>query len=234
MAKETKYSAMAKEMKTIYLKEHLDEIKETAEKWKSELTAPSPIVRERGKIIWGWSTTYKPTQELDPDSNNMIRRHVKSRTLWTHHTNWEHKVKNIWELTNQIYIDVKKKHHDQASEKKGQYTDDYVNTALWEGFEMACGRTTNLNYKEPDNKIGLSYGAYTIETSVTSKESRNLIEKEHREFCSAIAATKEMKDLARLYSEVAELEAAMKAIVTKTLKSNDILYTCRFCKHLWR
>ena len=234
MMKETKYSAMAKEMKTIYLKEHLDDVKKLAEKWKGELSAPPIVVRERGKISWGWSETYKPAQELDPDSNNMIRRHVKSRTLWSHHANWELKLKNIRQSADQIYINVKKKFDNQASEKIWQYTDDYLNTALWEGFEMACGQTTNLNYKEPDNKIGLSFGAYQIETTVVSKESRTLLEQEHREFCNAIAETREMKDLACLYSEVAELEAAMKAIVTKTLKSNDILYTCSFCKHLWR
>ena len=234
MTKESKYSAMATELKKEYLKEHLDEIKKLATTWIGELTAPPIVVRERGKILWGWPTTYKPTQELDADSNNMIRRHVKSRTLWSHHSNWEIKLKHISKLTDQIYIDVKKKHDDQITEKKWQYTDDYVNTALWEGFEMACGRTTNLSYKEPDSKIGLSLGGYKIETSAVSKASRNQIEKEHREFCNAIAKTGEMKDLACLCSEVAELEVAMKAIVTKTLKSNDILYTCRFCKHLWR
>ena len=234
MTKKSQYSTMATEIKKEYLKEHLDEIKKLAATWIDELTAPPIVKRERGKITWGWLTTYKPSQELDSDSNNMIRRHIKSRTLWNHHTNWDLKLKKIWQLADQIYNNVKTKHDNQTSSKKWQYTDDYVNTALWEGFEMACGRTTKLNYQEPDNKTGLSFGAYQIETSAVSKESRNLIEKEHREFCSAIAATREMRDLACLYSEVADLEVAMKAIVTKTLKSNDILYTCSFCKHLWR
>jgi len=98
---------------------------------------------------------------------------------------------------------------------------------------VACGRTLNLDYKVPDSKIGLSFGAYLIETSATSTESRNLLEKEHREFIDGIAVIEEMKDLASRWSEVTELEEAMRAIVSKALRSNDILYACSFCRHLW-
>jgi len=99
---------------------------------------------------------------------------------------------------------------------------------------LQCGRTLNLDYKVPDSEIGLSIGAYQIEMSVTSKTSRNLLEQEHREFIDGIAATEQMKDLASLWSEVKVLEEAMRAVVTKTLRSNDILYACSFCKHLWK
>ncbi|MFC1964776.1 hypothetical protein ACFLWG_02070 [Chloroflexota bacterium] len=137
-------------------------------------------------------------------------------------------------MTGQVRDDIKKKHVEQSSNKEWHYTEDYVNTALWQGFEVACGKTLSLDYKVPDSKIGLSFGAYLIETSATTTKSRNLLEKENREFIHGIVATKEMKDLASLWSEVAELQEAMRAIVTKVLMSNDILYACRFCKHLWR
>jgi len=234
MAKAPKHSAMATEIKKEYLKKHLNEVKKLVATWMGELTTPSLAVRERGQLSWGWPIIYRPSSEHNPDSNHMIRRHLRSRALWSHHANWERKLENIWQLTGQVCDDIKKKYVKQSSSKQWHYTEDYVNTALWQGFEVACGRTLSLDYKVSVSKIGLSFGAYLIETSATSTKSRNLLEKEHRQFIHEIAATKEMKDLASLWSEVVEIQEAMRAIVAKALKSNDILFACRFCKHLWR
>ncbi len=234
MAKAPKHSAMATEIKKEYLKEHLNEVKNLVANWMGELTTPSLNVRERGQLSWGWLTIYRPSSEQNPDSNHIIRHHLRSRRLWSHHADWERKLENIWQLTSQIRDDIKKKHIQQSSSKQWHYTEDYVNIALCQGFEVACGRTLSLDYKVPDSKIGLSFGAYLIEASATSTKSRNLLEKEHREFIHGIAATEKMKDLVSLYSEVVKTQEAMRAIVAKSIRSNDILYACRFCKHLWR
>ncbi|MFC1966463.1 hypothetical protein ACFLWI_05915 [Chloroflexota bacterium] len=234
MAKAPKHSAMATEIKKEYLKEHLHEVKDLVTTWMGELTTPSFIVRERGQLSWGWPITHRPSSEHNPDLNNMIRRHLRSRALWSHHANWERKLDSIWQLTSQIRDDIKKKHVKQSSSKQWDYTEDYVNTALSQGFEVTCGRTSSLDYKVPDSKTGLSFGAYLIETSATSTKSRNLLEKGHRKFIHGIAVTKEMKDLASLWNEVAKIQETMRAIVAKAIRSNDILYACRFCKHLWR
>ena len=185
-------------------------------------------------MSWGWSIIHRLSSEQNPDTNHMIRRHLRSRALWSHRANWEHKLENIWQLTGQVRDDIKKKHVKQSSSKQWHYTEDYVNIALWQGFEVACGRTLSLDYKVPDSKIGLSFGAHLIETSARSAKSRTLLEKEHGEFILGIAAAKEMKELADLWSEVAELQEAMRAMAEKALRSNDILYACRFCRHLWK
>ncbi len=227
-------SAVATELKKEYLKEHLKEVKNLLATWMVELKTPSLLVRDQGQLSWGWPMIHKPSSEHNPDSNHMIRRHLRSRALWSHHANWERKLESIWQLTGQVRDDIKKKHVEQSSSKQWRYAEDYVNTALWQGFEVACGRTLSLDYKVPDSKIGLSFGAYLIENSATSAKSRALLEKEHREFIRGVAATNEMKDLVSLWNEVAELQEAMRAIAINTLKSSDILYPCKFCKHLWK
>ncbi len=234
MTRAPKHSTMAIEIKKEYLKEHLNEVKNLVSTWMGELNTPSLLVRGQGQLSWGWPVIHKPSSECNPDSNQILRRHLRSRALWSHHGNWERKLESIWQLVSQVCGNTQKKHLNESSSKRWHYTEDYVTTALWLGFEVACGRTLSLDYGVPDSKIGLSFGAYPIETSVRSAESRTLLEKEHREFIHGIAVTKEMKDLAGLWSEVAELQEAMRAIAAKALRSNDILYACRFCKHLWK
>ena len=234
MSKKIEDSLVAKEIKIEYLKEHLNEVKSLINTWIGELNAPSPLGRDKKLSSWGWQLTYKPSAEQDQDQNHMLRRHLRSRTLWNHHANWDRKQESVWNLTIQIRDDASKKHMQQPLNREKHYTEDYLNTALWQGFDIACGRTIKLSYQTREGYEGLSFGAYVIKTSITSIEDRTLVEKDHRNFSYEIAQTDKMKELASLWSDIEKLQEAVRAIATKTLKSNDILYPCRFCKHLWK
>ena len=96
MTKPLKNSAIASEIKREYLKEHLEIVKKIIEDWISELVAPSPFAPL--KDIWGWQSVYRPSAEQDPDSNHMLRRHLRSRALWYHHAAWVRKLENIWQI----------------------------------------------------------------------------------------------------------------------------------------
>ena len=58
--------------------------------------------------------------------------------------------------------------------------------------------------------------------------------KEHRDFVYYISGLKGMKELVEVWTDVRSLQEQMNSIAIKALKSNDILYRCRFCKHLWK
>ena len=131
-------------------------------------------------------------------------------------------------------MEVNSMYTQQAISKQRQYTADYINTVLWKGFEVACRKKLGIEYKIPDDQLGLSFGAYKIESSVTSEEERNLVEKEHRDLIYNLARTKVMKDIARLWIDIAKLQDTMRGLAMKALKSSDILYPCRFCRHLWK
>lgn len=196
------------------------------------MNMPEPLSPHKG--TWGWQSIYRPAIAIEPDNNHIIRHHLRSRTLWSHHGNWGRELDSIWYLINQVRQAANNIYTGKLSNNSRQYTKDYLNTALWQSFEVACNRTLRIDYKVPENQKGLSFGAYIIETSIATTKDRNMVEKEHRDLSDEIAQTDEMKNLVNLSIDIIKLQEAMQAIAMKALKSSDILYPCRFCRHLWK
>ena len=231
MAKAVKYSAVAQEIKKEYLRKHLNSVRKLIEDWLPTLKAP-PLMPQKG--TWGWESPYSPVAEQDPDNNHILRRHLRSRAFWSHHANWQLKLNEIWHLANQLHKDANNQHLKKSKNTQMQYTPEYFTVALWKGFDVANGREMDDLYKVSDDQSGVSYGAYKIELSVTVKDERLLIEKEHRQFIDYLAQLKEMRRIVELWHEIGALQTQMYLIVNKALKSGDILYPCMFCKHLWK
>ena len=232
MVKAVKHSTIARDLKIEYLKEHLENVKKLIAEWVMQLNAPPLLAPQKG--VWGWQSVYQPFAEQDPDSNHMLKRHLRSRALWSQHASWDVKLERIWNLIQQVHIESQAKYAKLPTIKQRQYTEEYIRTALWQGFELACDAVLKIDYRIPEHQKGICFGAYNIETSVTSAEERILVEEEHRDFSDSLAGIESMKELAGLWSEVKRIQQAMYAIATKAQKSNDILYPCRFCKHLWK
>lgn len=232
MAKAVKYSRVAGELKKEYLREHLKSIETLIRSWMSELYLPEPLAPNNR--VWGWQSLYRSPRQDNPDENHMLRRHLKSRALWSHHSSWERKLEEIWQLTEQVRIAAKAKKEKQSVNKPWRYAAEYAPLALWKAFDMALGKAIDLPFKVPDNQLGISYGAYRIEESANTPEARLLIEKEYRRFIRSLSKTSTMKQLANSWLEVGELEVQMSTIADKMLKSGDIFYVCRFCRHLWK
>ncbi len=100
MVKAVKYTTVAQEIKKEYLKEHLEQVKQLVKNWVSELSMPEPLSPHRG--TWGWKSIYRPAIAIEPDNNHIIRHHLRSRTLWSHHGNWGRELDSIWHLINQV------------------------------------------------------------------------------------------------------------------------------------
>ena len=232
MVKAVKYTPIAQEIKKEYLKEHLENVKQLINNWIKELNVPDPLSPNKG--TWGWQSVYRPSTEIDPDSNHMLRRHLRSRTLWSHHANWWGKLYIIWDLISQVREAAGKIHSGKSPSNLRCYAEDYLNTALWQSFELTCNRKLKIDYKIPENQRGLSFGAYVIETSAATENDRNLVEKEHQDLKDQIAQTTEIKNLTSIWIDIVKLQESMQAIALEKLKSSDILYPCRFCKHLWK
>lgn len=232
MAENVRNSSVAQEIKKEYLKEHLDYVRSLIGTWVSQLNAPPPLAPQ--KDSWGWQSVYRAVEEIDPDNNHMIRRHLRSRTLWTHHAEWERNLDHIYDLQSQLGKQADRMRRDRFGNKQWEYHEDYLGTTLWKGFEKACGRRVRRWYDPPHDDRGAFYGSYRIELSVGNAEERANIEQGHWELIRDVAELKQMKELAELWGGVLRLQEQMQAIVGKALKSNDILYPCRFCKHLWK
>jgi len=231
MAKAVKNSAIAKEIKKEYLREHLEDVRRLIKDWLPTLKAP-PLTLQKG--IWGWESVYLPAVMQDQDNNHILRRHLKSRAFWSHYANWELRLNNIWHLTKQLHKDANSKYPKQSGNRQTKYTPEYFTVALWKGFDTANGLKIDDLYKAPEDQQGVSYRAYKIELSATNEKERSLVEKEHRQFISDLAQNEVMLQLVQLWQEVSTLQTQMYSIGNKALKSGDILYSCMFCKHLWQ
>jgi len=188
MAKKVKETMMVKEIKKEYLKAHLDYVESLIEEWTVELSMP--LFLAPGKGIWGWQSAYRSSIDQDADINHILRKHLRSRALWSHHTIWERKMDRIWELIQQVRKLAKLTMKDSVN-MSFRYHKDYLNTALWKGFEKACGKEPTLLYSPADDNVGVKYGAYRIEGSATDVVTRAAVEKSHTRLIDTIAVYRE-------------------------------------------
>jgi hypothetical protein len=145
MAKEERVSPIVQEVKKEYLKEHLDDVKDLIRKWLPELKAPAPLDEQDGH--WGWQSVYRASLEQDLDNNHILRRHLRSRTLWHHHATWERYLDNIWDLANGVRKQAYE-YAERAKKVQWQYDEVFLNTAAWRGFEEAAQKEIERPYND--------------------------------------------------------------------------------------
>ncbi|MFB0557159.1 MAG: hypothetical protein ACETVW_04825 [Dehalococcoidia bacterium] len=233
MATGVEHSAMAREIKKEYLMEHLEDIKRLIKGWISQLSTLNPFTPRDG--VWNWQSGSSPDLERDQDSNHMLRRHLHSRALWSHHAEWERKRDILWSLKGRVQKLADNHYLKQLSNEQRKHRENYVAVALYAAFESRCsGKPLEVRYKTPHDKLGIALGNFKIELAASTADERTSIEKEHKGFINYLAKVEPMKELSALWQEIQYLEEQMRALANKALKSNDILYPCRFCKHLWK
>lgn len=232
MARKFQDSPIAADIKRDYLKQHLEDVKRLIQRWISELHAPAPL--EPKESMFGWKSPYRPATEQNPDDNHMLRRHLRSRALWIHHSDWESKLEHAWDLVKLAKEQASAQHKVHSGKARWHYSEFYLVTALWKGFDLARSQKIEKWYGVPDDGQGLMYAAHEIELSAASARDCSKIEEEHRAFISDIARFSSMKELATVWGEVLDLERRLGEIAYRVLKANDMLYPCRFCRHLWK
>jgi hypothetical protein len=232
MYKAMKHSQVAAELKKEYLREHLESIKTLIRNWIAGLHPPEPLAPN--DRVWGWQSLYRPPIENNPDELHMLRHHLKSRALWSHYSNWQKKMEEIFQLIERVRLKAKARQKKLSMNRSRKYTEDYVPVALWKAFDMALGKAIDLPFKLPDDKFGLSYGGYKIEELANNAEGRISIEEEYRSFISSISQSSTMRCLANSWLEASQLEVQISTISNNIMKSGNIFYMCRFCRYLWR
>jgi hypothetical protein len=231
MVKAKKFSDVAKEIKKEYLRDHLDKVKNLANEWMSELHPPEPL--KQNKDDWGWPLLYRSSHLENPEYNHILRHHLKSRTLWSHYGNWTRELNDIWEGIGAVKLAAKQITEKRLKESPWAYTAEYVPLALWKAFDLALGTGTELPFTVPDDNRGLKYGAYLIERSADSQDKRQLVEKQYRNLICELSQGKLMKDLTQKWLIARDWEGKISSLVDNIVKSGDIFYVCRYCRHLW-
>ncbi len=233
MAKAVKRSELAREIKKEYLMHHLDEVHKLITDWRPQLGAPDPLLPHDDG--WGWSSVYGPDLEENPDNKHMLKQHLRSRTLWRHHTEWERKLNVAWDILELLRKNAADVYLQSLSSQQMGYKENYVGVALFAAFSsIYTGKLLRIQYQIPVDQHGVACGDFKIDLEATSDEERLSIQKGHTDYAHTIARFKEMKQLSVLWHDVEVLQNQMQAIVGKTIKSKDVLYPCKFCRHLWK
>ena len=233
MVKAVKYSAMAREIKKEYLIDHLENIKQLITEWMSQLDIPNPFAPRDG--IWNWQSGYSPNLEKDQDSNHMLRHHLRSRALWSHHAEWENKLNDLWDSRSHVRELAEDHYSAKLRDEQKKQKENYIGVTLWVVFNsIYSGKSVEVHYKVPDDQLGVAIGDFKIELSASTTNERSLIEIEHKDFIHYLAKLEPLRELSALWQEIQDIEEKMRALASKALKSNDILYTCKFCRHLWK
>ncbi len=231
------YGEIISQIKKEWLQKHLDETEDLIKVWLKQLRAPEPFKPD-------WNSVYKPNLERDADENHILRKHIRSRSLWKHHSDWEIELAAIKTSMDKLRK-IGKSYVDQlvveaeAERKRGTGprlcpTDKFLETALEYAFASKTGQV-DLHMPSyghrPDG--GVNLGRYRIESSVSLEEVQKIAEK-HGKLITVIKDTAEFKMMMVQWDQAKTHEDSMTKIVSDTLKSYAILYPCRFCrKHFW-
>ncbi len=233
MAKAVKHSEMAKEIKKDYLLRHLDEVEKLITDWMPQISAPAPFILLDDH--WGWLSIYRPALEENPDSKHVLKQHLRSRTLWRHHTEWKRKLEAIWDLITKVRKKANDVYAQLSINQPTLHREHYVGVALTAVFNsIYTGKPLKIQYQIPGDQHGVSCGDFKIELEATIDEERLSIQKGHTDYTNTITSFEEMKQLIAIWHDVEALQEQMKIIANKVIKSKDILYPCRFCRHLWK
>ena len=233
MAKAVKHSEMAKEIRKDYLLRHLDEVEKLITDWIPQINAPAPLLLLDDN--WGWLSIYRPALEEIPDSKHVIRQHLHNRTLWRHHTEWERKLEATWEFVTKVRKQANDVYTQLSINQLALHRKHYVGVALTAAFNsIYTGKPIKIQYQIPGDQHGVSCGDFKIELAATLDKERLTIQKRHMDYINTIANYEGMKLLIEFWRDVEVLQNQMKIIADKVIRSKDILYPCRFCRHLWK
>ena len=233
-------NSLIMQIKKERLDRHLGEVERLIAEWIPQLSATDPFASYTRGDSWGWPETYRPGLQQDADSNHMLRRHLRSRALWAHHSDWGSRLEGAFELSTNVREKAAHLHHGKGSKGKsgsraGTHTEGYLGAALWQAFRLARNHPPDTgNYRRGDGGKGVGFGGYLIETSSASEKRFTRIRQEHLSLSYELSGLDEMKAIAEEWALIEKLQSQMQTLASKALKSSDFLYPCRFCKRLWK
>lgn len=224
---------MVTQIRRRWLEEHLGEVEALITGWLGQTNLGNPFYppRDEGE----WKEVYQSPIERDREQNHILRRHLRYRTLWGHHTRWQQLLPAFTELRKETLREAKR-----ITEGKGQY---WVLTALWQAWERANNEPKSedeerdwekriSSYYRPDSppSPAVMFGGFAIGEKGEVKQVRA----PHLEMIRRLARLDSLKEALGVWSEIEDTGEKMREIGRRIVKSHDILYPCQYCRHLWK
>ena len=226
-------SDVKREIKKKWLEQHLEEVETLAGEWLGQLFLANPFYPF--KYEEEWKDTYQPPVECDADRNHMLRRHVRSRTLWAYHAKWQQLLREFTALRKETLQEAKR-----LGEGKGEY---WILTALWQAFERAKNpprsedeegawelRMKSYYRLDSPSSTAVMFGGFATGEMGDVGEVRQL----HLDMVRRLAGSDHLREAHDVWANIEDLGQKMSGIGGRILKAHDILYSCRYCRHLWK
>jgi hypothetical protein len=208
------------EVKKEELRYHLfEEIPEIADNWTMQLMVPDPFT---------WSSVNKPTEEATDDNLHMLKRHLKSRTLWKNYTDYKLEIDRIYNLVLEVRKEAKKQY---ATMMEKNHTEHYLEMAIRQGFKLVSEEPQFKYDCKPSTPTDVKCGDTAIIDETDAKTAAEVIDK-HKALAADLARLPEMVQLARSLKKGRQLGFETQELARKQLAERNIFHPCRFCRNL--
>lgn len=235
-----KASDMEREIKARWLEEHLEEAEKLVGEWLLQIKLGDPFYPPRDEMVW--EVPYEPAIEQDEEKSHVVRRHIRSRALWTHHTTWLRLLRAFNEHRKELLKEANEFVRSQAQLQLRQFQirrESFAFSAIWEAHEGELRKQGKKGGSSPeyllnDAGLGVKFGDFLIEGSATKEEQVLPVRKSHENLTKHLANSDRFKEAIRVWSDIEDLEKKIGTIGRRVVKSHDILYSCQYCRHLWK
>ena len=159
------------ELKKERLTRHLDQVEVLLSQWLGELSDPGLFYREVELSPHDIHIApYQTLLERDEKVNHQLRRHLSSRALWRHYTDWTHLQSVLARGVNEL-VDIGLGRLEFLAQEEGiQPTLWFLNSALEDAFAAVVGRVDLTAQPESDPYGGVIYRSNKIETGALPEE----------------------------------------------------------------
>ncbi len=217
------------EIKKERLVRHLNQVERHLAQWLGQIDTPMPFSQVDLNPQTIHIAPYQPPLERDTDINHMLRKHLNSRVLWRRHSDWMLLQESLAKAGNRL-VKLGQVRIDKLAQEEGiQPTVWFLNSALEDAFAAVVGGVQ----PEPDTHGGVIYRSNQIETGALPEELEK-VTRALKQLTNMLRELPEMAVLSGLWTEIKEHEESMAKIGGDTLKASDIIYSCRFCRKLFK
>ena len=221
------------EIKKERLARHLNQVERHLAQWLVQIDTPMPFSQVDLNPQNIQVSPYQPPLEQDTDINHMLRKHLSSRVLWRHHSDWMLLQKRLANAANRL-VKLGQVRIDKLAQEEGiQPTVWFLISALEDAFAAVVGGVDPSEPPESDIYGGVIYRSNQIETGALPEELEK-VTRALKQLTNMLRELPEMAVLSGLWTNLKEHEESMAKIGGDTLKASDIFYSCRFCRKLFK
>lgn len=224
-------SQIVREIKKERLSRHFDEVDKLTRLYPPELYAPLPF-RATGDD--SWPAVYRPKVEQNNAANHMLRKHIRSRAFWKHHSDWERELEAIRRGGERLLQVTAADYMNELIDEKPKIRPTLLfgRTAMEDAFKQSVGADVKDDYDLRRNG-GVTLRTHLIEEASAQGDFEE-VRIARRKLVQLLTSSPEMSEIISRWKAVYSHQESMAKILNDVLLAGDIIYPCRFCRSFFK